>query len=162
MARVSVSMGSNIDSERHLRQAIASLREQYGKLVLSPVYQTAAVGFSGDDFLNLVVAFDTNQDVHAVVESLKAIEQAMGRDKNQPKFSARKIDLDLLTYDDLVLEEGAVEVPRGEILYYAFVLKPLSDIFGDQLHPQLQQTYRQLWQAMRAEAGRIEKIELDL
>ncbi len=162
MARVSVSLGSNIDSERNIRVAIAKLREQYGELMLSPVYQTAAVGFAGDDFLNLVAAFDTDEDVHSVVESLKTIEQQMGRDKDQPKFSARKIDLDLLTYDDLVLDEGAVEVPRGEILHYAFVLKPLSDIFGDQLHPELQKTYRELWLAMQAEAGRIEKINLEL
>ena len=162
MARVSVSIGSNIDSESNIREAIARLREQYGALTLSPVYQTEAVGFDGDDFLNLVAAFTSIQDVHDVVESPKTIEQQMGRDKNQPKFSARKIDLDLLTYDDLVLEEGAVEVPRGEILHYAFVLKPLSDILGDQLHPQLNQTYRQLWQAMQADAGRIERIKLDL
>ncbi|MDJ0832840.1 MAG: 2-amino-4-hydroxy-6-hydroxymethyldihydropteridine diphosphokinase [Gammaproteobacteria bacterium] len=162
MARVSVSLGSNIDRERNIRRAIASLRERYGELILSPVYQTAAVGFSGDDFLNLVVAFATDEDVHAVVENLKAIEQIMGRDKNQPKFSARKIDLDLLTYDDLVLEEGAVEVPRGEILHYAFVLKPLSDIFGDQVHPLLDKTYRELWLEMQAEAGRIEEIKLEL
>ncbi len=162
MARVSVSIGSNIDSERNIREAIARLREQYGELTLSPVYQTAAVGFDGDDFLNLVAAFATGQDVHTVVESLKAIEELMGRDRHQPKFSARLIDLDLLTYDDLVLEEGAVEVPRGEILHYAFVLKPLSDIFGDQLHPELNKTYRELWQAMQAEAGRIEEIKFEL
>ena len=105
MARVSVSMGSNIDSESNLRQAIARLREQYGELTLSPVYQTAAVGFDGDDFLNLVVDFATTREVQEVVESLKAIEQQLGRDNNQPKFSARIIDLDLLTYDDLVFRD---------------------------------------------------------
>lgn len=162
MARVTISVGSNIDSERNIRRAMDILREEYGELRLSPVYQTAAVGFDGDDFLNLVVEINTSQDVYEVVNSLKAIELQMGRDKQQPKFSARSIDLDLLTYDDLVLDNDAVQVPRGEILEYAFVLKPLSDIYAEHSHPLLQRTYRQLWQDMQPHAGRITRIDLDL
>lgn len=162
MALTSVSLGSNIDRERNIRLAIDALRELYNELTISPVYQTEAVGFAGDDFLNLAVCFDTDDPVQSVWRNLKVIEDSIGRDRTQPKFSARIIDLDLLTYDNMVMDENGLQVPRQEILKNAFVLKPLSDIMGDELHPQQCKTYRQLWQDMKQHADRIELFELDL
>lgn len=162
MALTSVSLGSNIDRERNIRCAINELRDHYGDLTISPVYQTEAVGFDGDDFLNLVVCFETNDSVRSVWKTLKDIEDRIGRDRAQPKFSARTIDLDLLAYADLVVDENGLQIPRHEILQNAFVLKPLSDIMGNELHPQLEQTYRDLWLAMEQTADRIELFRLDL
>jgi 2-amino-4-hydroxy-6-hydroxymethyldihydropteridine diphosphokinase len=162
MALVSVSLGSNVDSERNIRQAIKLLQQRFGKLTLSPVYQTAAVGFAGDDFLNLVVSFRVSDAVGSIVRELKRIEDSMGRDRSQPKFSARSIDLDLLTYDDLIMDEGGIQVPRHEILKNAFVLKPLSDIMGDTKHPVVGKTYNELWKNMEAVADRIENITFEL
>lgn len=159
---VSVSLGSNIEPDKHIRQAIEALQAHYGGLTISPVYQTAAVGFDGEDFLNLVVSFSTNEDVHDVVRQLKSIEDSHGRQRDQPKFSSRTIDLDLLTYADLVIDEPGLQIPRGEILQNAFVLKPLSDILGDQQHPRENKTYRELWQQMALHADRIEPYELIL
>ena len=159
---VSVSLGSNIDPERHLREAVEALRAHYGELTLSPVYQTAAVGFVGEDFLNLVVSFTTDEEVHAVVKFLKSIEDSHGRDREQPKFSSRTIDLDLLTYADLVINEPGLQIPRHEILQNAFVLKPLSDILGEAQHPEQHKTYLELWQQMAINADRIEPYELIL
>ncbi len=162
MAQICVSLGSNIDRERHIRQALALLQQRYGDLTISPVYQTASVGFEGEDFLNLVVKFNSNEAVKEVVQALKQIEDHMGRDRSLPKFSARSIDLDLLTYDKLVVDEDGVQIPRREILKNAFVLKPLSDIMGDDQHPEVGKTYAQLWDEMKGSADRIENITFSL
>lgn len=159
---VAISLGSNINPEINIKHAVVALREQYGDLMLSPVYQTASVGFDGEDFLNLVVSFTTEDDVHTVALTLKSIEDDLGRDRSQPKFSARSIDLDLLTYDDLIVDESGVQIPRHEILQNAFVLKPLSDIHGEKIHPEQGKSYFQLWQEMRQHADRINLFELEL
>ena len=65
-ARVYVSLGSNADREANIRLAVAALREQFGAIELSPVYDSAAVGFDGSDFLNLVAGIDTSLEVEAV------------------------------------------------------------------------------------------------
>lgn len=159
---VTVSIGSNINREFHIRQAVAALKNHFGELACSPVYETAAVGFNGEDFLNLVVGFHTSIEVYAVSSVLKAIEDELGRDRSLPKFSARSIDLDLLGYDDLILDELGVQIPRHEILKNAFVLKPLSDIDGAGVHPQLGKSYQQLWAEMKESAGRIDVYQMDL
>jgi 2-amino-4-hydroxy-6-hydroxymethyldihydropteridine diphosphokinase len=155
-ALVTVSLGSNIRPEQNVRKAVAELKRLFIDITISPVYQTEAVGFDGEDFLNLVVSFNTAMPVNQVAVELKEIEDRIGRDRSQPRFSPRLIDLDLLTYDTLVLNQPGLQLPRAEILQNAFVLKPLSDIQGEALHPELQQSYLQLWQQMEKTADRIE------
>ena len=162
MAHVTVSIGSNIDPEHNIRRAIKELHGEFGELQISPVYQTEAVGFDGDDFLNLVVSFKTDKPVQTVAHELKSIEDRIGRDRSQARFSARLIDLDLLTCDDLILNEPGIQIPRHEILQNAFVLKPLSDIFAQGVHPENRQTYAELWREMQQQAARIDHYELEL
>ncbi len=161
MARVYVSIGSNIDRERSVRQGVAGLREAFGPLTLSPVYETAAVGFEGDDFYNLVAGFDTGLSPQEVAGRLRAIEDATGRDRSQPRFSPRTLDLDLLLYDDAVLREQGLRIPRDEILKYAFVLKPLADIAGGLRHPECGETYAALWARFEGDRG-LRPVALDL
>lgn len=161
-AVVAISLGSNINPEVHLKMAVLELHGYYAELTISPVYQTAAVGFEGEDFLNLVIRFETDHSVKTVVTELKSIEDKIGRDRSQPKFSARAIDLDLLTYNQLVMNQDSIQIPRDEILKNAFVLKPLSDIMGDEKHPEQNKTYAQLWSHMKQKADRIELYPLDL
>src|SRR3569832_726787 len=99
MARVYVSVGSNIDREYYIRAGLAALREHYGKLQCSLIYESMAVGFDGDDFFNLVVGYDTVQPVHEVAATLRATEQQQTHNRRAPRFSARTLDLDLLLYD---------------------------------------------------------------
>jgi 2-amino-4-hydroxy-6-hydroxymethyldihydropteridine diphosphokinase len=154
--RVFVSLGSNVDREAKIRQAVELLRTHFGEIDLSPVYDSEAVGFDGSNFLNLVAGFNTNLEVGAVVAIFREIEDRLGRDRSLPKFASRPIDLDILSFDDLVLDVPGIRIPRAEILYNAFVLKPLQDIAGDRLHPEVRETYTALWQRMAPEAPRLD------
>jgi len=146
MPRVYVSIGSNIDREKNIRGAVRVLRERYGKLALSRVYETPAEGFDGDAFYNLVAGFDTDEPVEQLHQALSAIEAAHGRTRTGPRFGPRTLDLDLLLYGDLVRHESGVDLPRDEIRTYAFVLGPLAEIAPDQRHPETGARLGELWE----------------
>jgi len=145
LVKVYVSIGSNIDRERNVASALAELAREYGDLQQSRIFETAAVGFDGDPFYNLVVAFETGQTTQQVVDVLNRIEDEHGRDRSTGKFSSRTLDLDLLLYDDLVLDEPRLKLPRPEILEYAFVLQPLAEIAGDMKHPVTGFSFAAIW-----------------
>ena len=145
MPQVYLSLGSNIEPLRHLRAAIATLRARYGKLQISSVYESPAVGFSGDNFYNLVLGLQTEESPQVLNRTLHFIEQQEGRARSAEKFSARTLDIDLILYDDLCLDAEGVRVPRQEILRYAFVLCPLAEIAPQLRHPQTGQTFAEIW-----------------
>ena len=161
-ATVYVGIGSNQDRDARVRSAIAALRENFGEVELSPVYNTAAVGFDGSDFLNLVAAFETELGAQSVVDVFRRIEDDLGRDRSLPKFASRPIDLDILLYDNLVMNLPGIRIPREEILEQAFVLKPLQDIAPDRLHPETGDTFAALWQRMEADAPVLEPYPIEL
>ena len=161
MARIYISIGSNIEAEQHLRQAVAELRMHFGELQLSSVYESESVGFDGDNFLNMVVGLDTDEDVHRVVQTLRQIEDRHGRVRSGPRFSARTLDLDLLLYNDLVLKENGLELPRGEITHNAFVLWPLAELAPELVHPVRQQTMASLWQRFNKDSQKLWPIPLE-
>ncbi len=161
-ATVFVGIGSNQDRDTRIRSAVAALREHFGEIELSPVYNTAAVGFNGSDFLNLVAAFETELGAQTVVDVFRRIEDDLGRDRSLPKFASRPIDLDILLYDGLIMNIPGVRIPRPEILEQAFVLKPLQDIAPDLLHPETGDTFAALWRRMAADAPRLDLYPLDL
>ena len=162
MPRVWVSLGSNQERETSLRLAVRELRQEYGDLRLSPVYECAAVGFAGAPFLNLVVGFSTDQSVAEVRARLRAIEDAAGRVRGAEKFAPRTLDLDLLTYGAMVGVIDGYELPRDEILRFAFVLKPLADLAGAEIHPLTGRTYDDLWRHFAGEPGALVPYHLDL
>src|SRR3972149_481857 len=128
MPRVYVSIGSNIDREKNLRGAVRALATRFGPLTLSRVYETEAVGFAGDNFYNLVTAFDTEEPVEELSVTLARIEMQHGRTRGANPFAPRTLDLDLLLYGDLVRHDGACDIPRPDIKKYAFVLGPLAEL----------------------------------
>lgn len=160
MAKVYVGIGSNIEPARHVRAALADLRETFGALEVSPVYQTEAVGFSGQDFLNLVVGFETDAAPESLNARLREIEDRNGRVRGSKRYASRTLDLDLLLYDDLVAEDPAMNLPRDEILRFAFVLKPLADIAGERRHPSDGRTFNELWASMAAQVPALTTVEL--
>lgn len=145
MPRCWVSIGSNIQPEENIRAALSELHAAFGDIVVSPLYETEAVGFAGDDFLNLIVGFESDLPPGRLHDLMREIEDRHGRQRDGEKFSARTLDLDLLTYGDAVTEDGGKSLPRDEILRYAFVLAPLTDVAGGELHPKQGEPYRTLW-----------------
>lgn len=159
MTRVYVSIGSNLDRRRNVRSALAALARAFGRLAVSPVYESEAVGFEGPPFYNLVVGFDTDRPLEGVAEILRAIEEAHGRRRVGPRFADRSLDLDLLLYGDLVRHDGRFDIPRPEITREAYVLRPLADIAGAARHPESGATFAELWEALRARTGDLRTVE---
>ena len=162
MARIYVSIGSNIAPQINIPSAITALGNRFGKLIVSTVFETQAVGFKGDNFYNLVVGLDTEVSPYEVVRLLREIENEHGRDRTKPKFSSRTLDMDLLLYGDLVLNEDGLEIPRAEITRYAFVLEPLAEIAGERQHPVLGQRYVELWAAFDKAAQPLRAVPMSL
>ncbi|MBC8519473.1 MAG: 2-amino-4-hydroxy-6-hydroxymethyldihydropteridine diphosphokinase [Gammaproteobacteria bacterium] len=145
MPRIYLSIGSNIDREQSVSRAVEQLREDFGGLTVSTVYESEAVGFDGDAFYNLVVGFDSEMGLNEIQQQLRTIETENGRERGAEKFNPRTLDLDLLLYGDLDLQDRGVDIPRAEIFRYAFVLRPLSEIAGNERHPQTGEQYSTIW-----------------
>ena len=155
-----LGLGSNVEPKRHLRAGIEMLQDHFLDVTCSPVYRSASVGFDGRDFLNLVVRVCTDQPPLQVKATLNDIEDRHGRRRNVPKFSDRTLDIDLLLYDDRVLDHADLVLPRREILKYAHVLRPLADLAPDLCHPGSEDTYSDLWKRHRADMATLEPAEL--
>lgn len=141
---VFLGFGSNIDKENAIAQAIALLRQSFTDITVSPTFESESIGFSGDNFYNLVVSFSTTKSLEEVVSIYKVIEDASGRDRSNPKFSARTMDIDPLLYGDLICDKP-VSLPRDEILENAYVLWPLSIIAPKMKHPETGISFEQHW-----------------
>ncbi len=165
MTQVYVSVGSNVSRNKNICQCLTQLKSRFGDLQLSNIYENDAIGFDGDPFFNLVVGFKTELDLIELSKRLHLIEDLSGRDRSQPKFSPRTLDIDILLYDELVTDQGPVKLPRDEITRYAFVLKPLSELCAEQLHPVKQLSYQRLWNEFKSSEGaksqNLVRVELD-
>ncbi|WP_213999511.1 2-amino-4-hydroxy-6-hydroxymethyldihydropteridine diphosphokinase [Arsukibacterium sp.] len=146
MARIFISIGSNTDRDHYIRAGVLSLQQYFGEVQLSSVYESEAVGFNGDAFYNLVAATDTELSIADCVQVLKQIEDSHGRIRGAEKFCGRTLDLDLLTYDQVICQQP-ITLPRGEITENAFVLWPMAELAPTAIHPLTQQRYAELWQA---------------
>ncbi|NIV20829.1 MAG: 2-amino-4-hydroxy-6-hydroxymethyldihydropteridine diphosphokinase, partial [Gammaproteobacteria bacterium] len=144
-----LGLGSNIDAERNIRSGVAALRETFEKVVLSPIYRSSAVGFEGEDFINLVVAVQTSMSPAELHDWLREVEDRHGRRRDVPKFSDRVLDIDILIFGDLVADQPELQLPRPEILLFAHVLKPLADLSPEHELPGDGRTLARVW----AEAG---------
>jgi len=144
MAQVFVSLGSNVNRQENTLLGLTALKKQFGELLLSSLVESEAVGFAGAAFYNMVIGFTTQLSVKQVATELRAIEYAHGRAADAKKFSPRTLDLDMLLFDDLIID-SPVQIPRDEITENAFVLFPLSEVAGELIHPITQQSYERLW-----------------
>jgi 2-amino-4-hydroxy-6-hydroxymethyldihydropteridine diphosphokinase len=146
MPRVFLGLGSNIDAEANLQLAIRELRSRFGDLQLSRVYRSAAVGFDGDDFLNLVAAFDTDQPPRELLRQFEDVHSL----------------IDLLLYGDLVEPEAPLRLPRNDVLEHSFVLGPLAEIAPDFVHPVTGLTINEHWRRFDAVNHPLTPVDLAL
>ena len=159
VATIYISLGSNINREENTRAGIQALKKAFGELRLSSVYESEAVGFTGDAFYNMVIACEVSTSVHDTNQILRDIEDTRGRDRSGPKFSSRTLDLDLLLYDDMILDEKGLKLPRGEILKNAFVLWPLAEIAPELKHPETGISYQALWSRFDKDKENLHPVE---
>ena len=133
-----VGIGANLgDARANVLDAIERLARLKGAKLLqtSPLYRTAPIDSSGDDYVNAVAALDTDLDAHALLQALFAIEQAHGRERPY-RNAPRTLDLDLLLYGDQVIDDApTLIVPHPRMHERAFVLAPLADVAPDLVIP---------------------------
>ena len=159
MPRVYVGIGSNIDRENSIRGGVRELTAHYGRLTLSPVYESKALGFEGENFFNLVAGFDSAESVERIKQVLAEIESRLGRVRGAERYSARTLDLDLLLYGDMVQHDGQVDLPHPDIRRYAFVLRPLADIAPDLRHPETNLSCAEMWRQFDGSGQEIRAVE---
>lgn len=160
MATIYLGLGSNVEPEKNLKLALKELRRRYGELRISNAYRNAAVGFEGDDFVNLVVGLESQVSPQSVCHEIELIHNLSGRSRGSNKWESRPLDIDLLLYNDLVLDEKPVRVPRSDILNYGFVLRPLAELVPDLLHPETGKSMQQHWQEFDASGHPMTRVDV--
>ena len=148
--KIYLGIGSNVDRVNNIKSCLNMIRELYGDIQISPVYETKSMGFDGPNFYNLVCYFQANIDIHNLNNILKKIENKHGRNFNETKFSSRTIDIDILYYDDLICDGENIKLPRDEILKYDYV------------HPEKKITNKKIMDTYKIEQQIIGKVDLNL
>jgi len=147
MSIVHLNIGSNQNRRTNIRLAIKALEQYFSNIVLSSLFESPSEGFKGNDFYNVGVNITTFKTSNEVVDILRDIENSLGRDRSLPKFSSRMIDLDLVLYGGIIDE--TLNVPRKDILKYAFVLAPLAELNPEAIHPLEGTSYQNLWKTFQ-------------
>jgi 2-amino-4-hydroxy-6-hydroxymethyldihydropteridine diphosphokinase len=160
MDKVYLGIGTNLGNRKvNLRKAVRMIGENIGRILdSSSVYETAPWGFEAEtDFLNMVVRVETNYSPAEVMKKITGIELLLGRERNQDRYSSRVIDIDILLFDDLVINENGLKIPHPLMHERKFVLVPFNEIAPDILHPVLKMTIASLLRDCR-DRSRIIKI----
>ena len=147
MSTAWLGLGSNVNSDAHIRAGINALKKDFENVSLSPAYTSKSVGFDGDDFINLVARVETELLPLELRQYLRDLEDGYGRKRDVPKFSDRSLDIDILLYDDLVLLSPVLQIPRPEIMKFSHVLKPLTDLEPDLVHPVELRSMIDIWES---------------
>ncbi len=160
MTTVLVAAGSNVEPLVNLSKALAALARRYPGLRASTAYRNPAVGFAGEDFVNLVLAIDTDEEVRTVMEHLHAAEALCGRERHAPKWAPRSMDLDVLLYGERICDEPGLVLPRPDLLRRAYMLGPAAELEPTMRHPTLGLTLEELWREFPREAHAMHPVAL--
>jgi len=152
MTRVFIALGSNINSEYNLREAVRRLSSRCQLLAVSPVYETPPVGQTNQpNFLNAAALVETDLTAAELkARVLQVIEQELGRVRTADKNGPRTIDLDIALFGDQILDVGSRHVPDPDIATYTHVAVPLADLSPRQRHPETGQTLQEIAQSLPA------------
>ncbi len=145
MADACVAAGSNVRPRANLVKALGLLGREFPGMRVSRAFANAAVGFAGDDFINLVVAFPAQRSTESLIETLKGIERDCGREPGAPKWGPRTLDLDLLLHGDRVGRFAGKTLPHPDLLTRAWVLGPLAELEPGIVHPVAGERIDALW-----------------
>jgi 2-amino-4-hydroxy-6-hydroxymethyldihydropteridine diphosphokinase len=157
--RVYICAGSNVgDRQAHIRGGFRALTAD-GRVRLtarSSDYMTEPIGFTDQDwFLNTVIAAETSLSPLDLLRRLKSIEKSSGRDYDTIRFGPRTLDLDILLYDDLVMDSPELTIPHPRMHERRFVLKPLCDINANLVHPTHRRRVKDLLDELAEDGQRI-------
>lgn len=153
--KVLLSVGCNIDAAVKISFAVELLKKAFPVVRVSSLYESEAVGVSGNNFLNIVVGIETELNIPDLFKFVRNVESQAGRDRSEGILASFGLDIDILTYDDCVGEFDGLRLPRKNFENFAYVLLPLSELEPDLLHPKLNKTYLQLWREFDKRDQRI-------
>jgi 2-amino-4-hydroxy-6-hydroxymethyldihydropteridine diphosphokinase len=156
---VYLSLGSNLgDREANLREAIARLGELGAVKKTSSFYETEPVEFTEQPwFINCAVELETTLTPRELLKDMLAIEQAMGRERVQPK-GPRLIDLDILLFDDKVTHEPGLTIPHPAMHERRFVLEPLAEIAPEVRHPRSKKKIFEMFSELPKGSAQVRRI----
>ncbi len=166
MVDVYLGIGSNIDPKKNIAKARQLLTEAFPTIIFSRCFESEAIGFEGNNFINLVAKITLqelsclrDEQINQLGVQLKGIENSLGRVTGGEKFSPRVMDIDVLLFGNWVTSQP-VELPRDEILKNAYVLWPLSELAPDLIHPTEQTSYSVLWRNFDKTSQNLTPIDL--
>jgi 2-amino-4-hydroxy-6-hydroxymethyldihydropteridine diphosphokinase len=155
---VYLALGTNLgDRESNLEAALDALSSQIRLLAESPIYQTAPWGYEDQpDFLNQVIRAETTLSPRELLTFVKRVEEQVGREPSF-RYGPRKIDVDILFYEDWIVEEDDLIIPHPRLHQRAFVLVPLADLAPELCHPKLKRTVSDLLEDV--DTGEVKRLQ---
>ena len=141
-----LSLGSNIEPEHNLPEAVAQLA-RFGRIkAVSSVWQSAAVGFTDQpDFLNAAILLETELSARSLrQQAIARIENSLGRVRAENKNGPRPIDIDIMLFNHDVVSIGSRRIPDQELLERSFVAIPMAEIAPDYVHPDVKKTLAEI------------------
>jgi 2-amino-4-hydroxy-6-hydroxymethyldihydropteridine diphosphokinase len=153
--KVYLSIGGNLGNrELNLENALIALTQNVGTIeAASPVYETEPVGFESDNqFLNMAVIVETFLNPYAIIDQIRIIENKFGRKRQANRYISRTIDIDLIFYDNQIIDEKELIIPHPRMHERKFVLVPLCDIAPDFIHPILNQSIKEILENSKDES----------
>ncbi len=148
MTEILLGLGSNTDPEQNLSRALTSIRNLFGVIECSRWYESRALNKQCPNYLNLVIATQTNLSIDKLATQLKALELEAGRHQG---CEFCPLDIDILTFGDFIGEFNGSQIPRADLLNHAHVLLPLAELYPDKLHPSQHSSYLELWTERQTE-----------
>jgi 2-amino-4-hydroxy-6-hydroxymethyldihydropteridine diphosphokinase len=156
---VYISVGSNIgDRLQNCRQGITALtRSSKSRVVAqSRIYVTEPVDYEDQDwFINMMIKLETALEPLELLDQIKTIQRAAGRKRDIIKYGPRILDLDIIFFDDLVIDSERLVVPHPRMHQRRFVLRPICDIDPDIMHPLLKKTMQSLLDHLGEDEQRV-------